>query len=200
MSLARGGRAIGLALALSAAGTAAAEKAATPQHVFFDGLQSLCGKAYEGRIVTNTPTPSTPDPFEGQRLVMHVRECAQDAVAIPFHVGTDRSRTWLVSRHGDTLRLKHRHLHADGTPDAVSMYGGNTADAGSAHLQRFPADADSRAMFEREGLKASVDNTWSLEHLPGQAFRYGLHRPGREFLVEFDLTRPVPPPIVGDPG
>lgn len=52
-------------------------------------------------------------------------------------------------------------------------------------------DADSRALFEREGLKASVDNTWAIEIGPDAKFVYELARPGRLFRVEFDLTRPV---------
>jgi hypothetical protein len=62
-------------------------------------------------------------------------------------------------------------------------------------------DAESIAMFQREGRSASVSNIWALEHVPGQRFTYELSRPdGRLFQVEFDLTRPVaePPPPWGD--
>jgi hypothetical protein len=27
---------------------------------------------------------------------MHVRDCGPDSIRIPFHVGADRSRTWLI--------------------------------------------------------------------------------------------------------
>jgi hypothetical protein len=60
--------------------------------------------------------------------------------------------------------------------------------------QEFPVDADSRALFEREGLEASVGNTWAIEIDPDAKFVYELARPGRLFRVEFDLTRPVPIP------
>ena len=40
-------------------------------------------------------------------MVMHVRECSDERVAIPFHVKLDgewdRSRTWLITRT-DTMR------------------------------------------------------------------------------------------------
>ena len=81
------------------------------------------------------------------------------------------------------------------------MYGGDTADAGTPQRQAFPVDAESVAMFQREGLNASVANVWAMEVEPGQRFVYELARPGsdRLFRVEFDLSRPVeaPPPPWG---
>ncbi len=74
------------------------------------------------------------------------------------------------------------------------MYGGDTANAGTATVQRFPASAASRALFEREGLAASVTNVWIVELVPGQVYRYALTRPGREVRIDFDLTTPVSPP------
>jgi hypothetical protein len=50
-------------------------------------------------------------------------------------------------------------------------------------------------MFEREGLTASIVNTWAMEIEPEARFLYELSRPtGRLFQVEFDLTAPVDPP------
>ena len=121
-------------------------------------------------------------------------------IRIPFHVGENRSRTWIITRTSDGLRLKHDHRHEDGSPDAMTMYGGDTAGAGSATRQEFPVDAESVAMFKAGGLAASVDNTWAME-LDATRFVYELSRPrsqrnpqGRLFRVEFDLTRPVTPP------
>lgn len=72
------------------------------------------------------------------------------------------------------------------------MYGGDTTQPGSEQRQEFPVDAESVAMFQREGLKASVSNTWAMELVPAQRFVYELSRPGgRLFRVEFDLTKPV---------
>jgi len=166
---------------------------------FFAGLSALCGKAYAGRVVVDTPT-SANDAFAGKPLVMHMRECSADVIRIPFHVGDDRSRTWVVTRTAAALRLKHDHRHQEGSEDAVTQYGGDTVDAGTAQRQAFPADAASKAMFLREGLAVSVDNTWAVELVPGRSFTYELSRPnGRLFRVEFDLTRTVaaPPPPWG---
>jgi len=138
----------------------------------------------------------------GKALVMHVRSCSKDRIEIPFNVGDDRSRTWVITRTAQGLRLKHDHRHSDGKPDAVTMYGGDTADLGSAGRQAFPVDAESIANFRANGLARSVTNTWTIEvsaaSEPDARFAYELTRPAgptaRRFRVEFDLTKPVPAP------
>jgi len=126
---------------------------------------------------------------------MNVRACG-DEIRVPFHVGENRSRTWVFSRTADGLRLKHDHRHEDGSEDAVTQYGGDTAEAGSSTLQEFRADA-----FTAELLPAAATNVWSVEIHPGQTFVYALRREGteRRFRAEFDLTAPVsaPPPPWG---
>jgi hypothetical protein len=175
--------------------------ATTAADTFYKNIAALCGKSFAGRIVTNTPASATPDPFEGKALVMQVRECNDTQLRVPFHVGDDHSRTWVITRQGAGLRLKHDHRHADGSPDATTMYGGDTSDAGTAQRQEFPVDAESIAMFQAQGMQASLTNTWAMEIMPGSEFVYELSRPGgRLFRVSFDLTRPVasPPAPWGD--
>lgn len=187
-----------LVLALGACASTSAP-AASSQQTFFDRVAALCGKAYTGRIVADQPASTGADPFAGKALVMHVRECSGDTIRIPFHVGDDRSRTWVLTRGAGGLRLKHDHRHADGSADAVTMYGGDTLDAGTASRQQFPVDAESRVMFTREGRSVSNTNVWAMEVVPTRSFVYELARPGRLFRVEFDLTQPVaaPPPPWG---
>ena len=97
--------------------------------------------------------------------------------------------------HPAGLRLKHDHRHEDGSPDAPTLYGGDTREAGTAVRQVFPVDGESIALFRREGLNASLQNTWAMEIEPGKRFLYELSRPGgRLFQVEFDLATPVPAP------
>lgn len=178
---------------LSVSAPAVAESTESTQ--FFTALSALCGKAFEGRITANQPASTTPDPFDGKRLVMHVRTCDADEIRIPFQVGDDRSRTWVITRSAEGLRLKHDHRHQDGSADAVTWYGGDSDGSGSAERQSFPVDAESKANFSANGLDASLNNTWSLELRPTQAFVYELARPsGRLFRVRFDLTQPVPAP------
>lgn len=159
---------------------------------FFDNLSALCGRAFEGRIVS--PPVAADASFAGKRLVMHVRECSPETVRIPFHVGEDRSRTWVITRTAAGYRLKHDHRHVDGTEDKVTQYGGDTVTPGTASRQEFPADAFTKALLLREGNAAGVANIWAVEVHPARIFAYELRRPGRFFRVEFDLARPVPAP------
>lgn len=190
--------AVGCLAGCASSGAPSTENAAlAPADRFMAAIARHCGQAFAGRIVANVPAPSTPDAFEGKPLVMHVRGCdePQKQLRIPFHVGDDRSRSWVLTRTPQGVELKHDHRHEDGSADAVTMYGGETADAGSAGRQAFPVDAESIALFQREGLAASVTNTWAMEVEPGQRFLYELSRPnGRLFRVEFDLAQPVPVP------
>ena len=187
--------ALSFALAACASVPSPVAAADTPADAFFAALASACGKAYAGRVVANVPAPTAPDPFEGKPLVMHVRECDSDVLRIPFHVGDDHSRTWVVTRIATGLRLKHDHRHQDGSPDVLTQYGGDTRERGSTTRQEFPVDAESISLFEREGSQASVTNTWAMEMVPGERFAYELSRPGgRLFRVEFDLRAPVPAP------
>ena len=162
-----------------------------PQDAFFARLTALCGQSFEGRVVSSDPRDAG---FAGQRLVMQVRDCSADQIRIPFHVGDDRSRTWVISRTDTGLRLKHHHRHEDGSEDALTQYGGDTADEGSAMRQEFPADEHSKRLFVENEIPASVLNTWAIEVRQGGLFAYELRRPNRRFRVEFDLKRPVPAP------
>ena len=171
---------------LVAAGFAAE---ASSQDAFWKNLQALCGQAFEGKIVEGT-APSDAA-FKGQKLVMHVLGCGPDEIRIPFHVGTNRSRTWVITRTPAGLRLKHDHRHEDGTEDKVTQYGGDTAAAGTAGRQDFPADA-----FTAQLIPAAATNIWTVLIEPGKMFGYGLRREaeGRRFRVEFDLAKPVEAP------
>ncbi len=186
-----------LCLLSACAGTpssSVAPVADAPVDDFLAALRSHCGQAFAGRVVVDTPA-SANDAFAGKPLVMHVRECDTNTTRVPFHVGDDHSRTWVLTRTVDGLQLKHDHRHEDGTSDKVTMYGGDTATAGTAQRQAFPVDAESIANFNANGLTASVTNTWTMEIEPGRRFLYELSRPnGRLFQVEFDLSRPVPLP------
>ena len=161
---------------------------ASPSDRFFERLSTLCGESFAGGLVSEDAVDAD---FRGADMEMRVAQCSDDEIRIPFRVGEDRSRTWVVTRTEAGLRLKHQHLHDDGTPDAVTWYGGTATSPGSAQRQEFPVDAESIALFRREGLEASVVNVWALE-VDDEMFAYELRRPtGRFFRVEFDLTAPL---------
>lgn len=164
-----------------------------PSTQFLDSVASMCGKAFAGKVVANEPAQPD-DPFETQSLVMHVRTCERGRVLVPFHVGENRSRTWVLTLHGDRVQLKHDHRHQDGTEDVVTMYGGDSTTPGTATRQEFPVDQFSIDLFTRENRTVSNTNVWAMEVHPGRMFAYELTRPGRKFRVEFDLTAPVAVP------
>jgi len=158
------------------------------QDGFWSALQGLCGRAYAGRVVEGNAADSS---FRTAELRMHVRECTPTEIRVPFHVGSNRSRTWVITRTGRGLRLKHDHRHEDGTEDSVSLYGGDTRDAGTTSKQEFHADAHTASL-----IPAARTNIWTLELVPGERFAYALRREGteRRFRVEFDLKQPIPVP------
>ena len=170
-------------IALLLTGCAITKSQTDPQEAFMERLLALCGKTLEGRIVS-PPVPADAD-FAGKRLVMHVRDCSPSEFRIPFHVGEDRSRTWVISRTSTGLLLKHDHRHEDGTEDKLSQYGGETVQQGTPRRQEFPADQFSKDLFVRENIPQSVTNVWALEVEPPAFVAYELRRPNRFFRVEF---------------
>ncbi|WP_026375921.1 hypothetical protein [Aestuariibacter salexigens] len=160
------------------------------QDAFFDALRQHCGKAFSGRIVVDN-APS--DAFHNKPMVMHVRKCSDTTLWIPFHVGGDRSRTWVITKTGSGLSLKHDHRHQDGSEDSLTQYGGHTTDAGWPQVQSFPADSYSKQLFVDSGIPQSMGNTWQMYIYP-TSFTYRMVREGREFRVDFDLTNPVDTP------
>jgi hypothetical protein len=158
------------------------------QEAFWSALRQHCGRAYEGRLTQGNASDTA---FAGKTLTMHVRRCTDDTVRIPFHLGEDRSRTWVITRTAAGLRLKHDHRHRDGSEDRVTQYGGDTRGPGTASRQEFPADA-----FTATLIPAAATNVWTVEVVPGERFAYALRREGtdRRFRVEFDLARPVAAP------
>ena len=183
--------ALTLAVAACEAGNERSEPADPPptaQDVFWSGLLALCGTAYGGKAVESVPPDSV---MARATLVMHVRECQGDTIRIPFHVGENRSRTWVLTRTENGLRLKHDHRHEDGVPDSVTQYGGDTQDAGTPERQEFHADSLTASL-----IAAARTNVWTIELHPGRLFVYALRREGsdRRFRAEFDLTTAVPQP------
>lgn len=154
-------------------------------------LTPYCGQAFAGKLITDAPEDGA---MADQTLIVHVADCRTGEVRMPFHVGEDRSRTWVLRELPQGLQLKHDHRHQDGSSDPLTMYGGVSSDPATALTVHFPADDYSKLMFQALGRTAAPANVWSFTLEPGQQLIYRLSRPGREFAVAFDLTRPVPLP------
>ncbi len=156
---------------------------------FWEALQPHCGQAFAGRVVEGTEASDAA--MREQALVMHVRECSSGELRIPFYVGDNRSRTWVITRTRDGVRLKHDHRHEDGTPDQVTQYGGETRSGGNNLSLEFFADERTAQL-----IPAAQSNIWTMAIEPAKTFTYALRRDnsGRRFRVEFDLTTPVSAP------
>ncbi|MEJ8758089.1 hypothetical protein WG947_13840 [Pontibacter sp. H259] len=144
-----------------------------------------CGKSFAGTTIF--PSDGT-DPFAGKALVMHIQSCNDIETRIPFNVGEDRSRTWVLTRTAEGLQLKHDHRHEDGTPDKITMYGGVSKLPANLLEQRFPADA-----YTAELIPAAATNEWTMAISPdGKTFSYILKRDGKmRYQADFDLTKPL---------
>jgi len=176
-------------LGLAACGSqSSVAEPANPQDAFFANLTALCGQRFEGKVVTTDPQDAD---FANNRLLMHVRDCSEGEIRIPFWVGEDKSRTWVITRQDAGLRLKHDHRDPDGTTHTLHWYGGNTANEGTAERQEFPVDQESIDLFNANDAAVSTTNVWAVEVHPEQTYVYELKRPNRHMRVEFDLTKPV---------
>ncbi len=161
-----------------------------PQAGFMQNLSALCGKSFAGKLVS---TDDSDKDLAAKPMVMQVSECSEDAIHIPFHIADNHSRTWIISKTPNGLRLKHRHNHEDGHADSVSMYGGDTDNMGTATRQTFPVDQFSKDMFMREGLDVSITNIWAID-ITDKVYAYELRRKNRHFRVEFDLSAEIAAP------
>jgi hypothetical protein len=156
------------------------------QDAFWASILELCGQAFE-RV--------------DALYVMHVRQCYPDEIRIPVHVGDEedgtwnRSRTWILTRTPDGIRLKHDHRYEDGSEEETTQYGGDTDEVGSAGIQTFPADEFTREVIG-ELVRGAENNIWRMEITPGEDFSYRLTRSTFDNALRwaFDLTNPVDPP------
>ncbi len=158
----------------------------SPSEVFWNTLKSHCGKAYEGSLAL----PEEDESFGGKKLVMHVKACSDNEIKIPFYVGDDKSRTWVINNDNGILTLKHDHRHEDGTEDDVNFYGGTASNAGKEDIQFFPADVATQKM-----IPGAATNVWWIT-IDDTTFTYNLRRLGtdRVFKVVMDITKPITEP------
>lgn len=157
---------------------------------FFNNLAEHCGNAYEGHLVVDRPGD---DMLEGDELLIaHFRECSDDEIRIPFHIEIaegewDRSRTWIITHHTDSLEIRHDHRHEDGTEEENTMYGGFThiAPDGNRHEFLYPPRTE----------EVGVPMGWRLEIEPGQRYTYGTMRDSEfTWRVDFDLSETTEAP------
>lgn len=155
---------------------------------FIDQLRAHCGKSYEGVI---TEGAKEGDGFTGEKLVMHVRSCEDKVIMVPFHVGENHSRTWVLTLQDDNrILLKHDHRNQDGSEEKTTQYGGMSANTGLSNIQTFPAD-----QFTADLIPRASNNVWWFT-IDDEHITYNLKVTGsdRQFSVQFDLSKEVETP------
>lgn len=151
---------------------AIAIQAQSSAHGYFDNLLSLCGSQFVGEMTF--PTEGQ-DSFMGKKLIADFSQCNQTQLRVPFKVGDDTSRTWVFTKTDLGLSLKHDHRHADGSPDEVTNYGGDSSGSGDAFKQSFPADD-----FTQTLIPAASTNVWQVSLSKDRAeLTYHLERHGK---------------------
>ena len=169
-----------LLVACLAAGCASKPVPVDSRDQFMGTLQSMCGQRFEGGL---TYAIDPINDFAGKSMSTQVM-CTGTDVRMPVQVGDDRSRTWIVSRPAGGLELRHDHRHPDGTPDAVTAYGGMATDGGTALSQSFLADTHTFKVFP-----GSETNVWTLSLSEDQrVLTYHLDRHARP-RIEFVMKR-----------
>ncbi|WP_411274293.1 hypothetical protein, partial [Daejeonella sp.] len=88
---------------------------------FFRELQSKKGKTFYGKTIYMPDTTKAND-FWGKELSFTVNK-RHGELKMPFIVGENKSRTWILKKTRGRLELKHDHRHEDGKPDSISNYG-----------------------------------------------------------------------------
>jgi hypothetical protein len=162
-----------------------AQNEKTGAEKFWENLKAHCGKSYEGVI---TAGGIEGDGFTGQKLTMQVLSCEENRIRIPFNVGENYSRTWIITKlPSGKLKLKHDHRNPDGTDDEVTMYGGTATHTGISTMQIFPADQETFDLIDY-----AIGNVWWFT-IDENHFTYNLRRvhTDRLFTVTFDLKNPI---------
>jgi len=158
----------------------------TASRAFFQRLKALDGKRFAGSMVFPADKP---DHEMNKPMMIHFQVKSQDEIRVPFRVGDNASRTWVLRLSPEGLLLKHDHRLPDGSPDPINLYGGWALPGGVAGGQMFPADEETSKM-----LPAASTNCWMLWLSPdGKTLSYYLERSFEpRFQATFDLSKPLP--------
>lgn len=151
---------------------------------FLENMKSFCGNSYAGTVIQ----PETPPRGFTDPLVAHFTICEENVMHIPFHVGENTSRTWMLTLTEDGLLFKHDHRYPDGTPERMTEYGGWATSEGTEFQQFFPADEYTISL--RDNLRSHI---WMMELADDMTiFRYSLYLyENLYFQADFDLTNPI---------
>ena len=163
-------------------------KEVTLEESFWNALTEQCTHIFTGQ----SSYPDNPeDSFYGKKLVANFSNCTDTQIQVPFHVGDNKSRTWIFTKlDNGKLQLKHQHLHDDGSADEVSNYGG-ISDGGEISINgqlktmhvHFPADD-----FTKQLIPEASTNVWTIELISNgnaaqDSMSYNLYRHSKKRFI-----------------
>jgi len=129
--------------------------AKTPQDLFWDHLQSLCGKRYEARV-----TVDSRDAIAGDRAVLRVNACEKRAMRLVIEVDEGAPIDLALSRTGSGLRLLRSRA---GEPEMTA----DTFTIGQPKYQELDISDATRAT-----MPATARYQWTLERVAGETLVY----------------------------
>ena len=106
---------------------------------FFKDLKTLEGKTFFGKAIYMPDTINKND-FWGKKLSFTIVKGKKSELRMPFQVGENKSRTWVLSKTKNGLQLKHDHRHDDGSMDSITNYGGDSDIKISTSLTQYSHD------------------------------------------------------------
>ncbi|MDO8991867.1 hypothetical protein [Daejeonella sp.] len=128
---------------------------------FFKAIRSLEGKTFYGKAIYMPDTTKAND-FWGKVLSFKVSRSNRSELKLPFNVGENQTRTWVLTKTKGGIRLKHDHRHTDGSPDSITNYGRDSDQKISTALAQYlPADE-----FTSNLIPAAKTNRWIMEFSP----------------------------------
>lgn len=145
---------------------------------FFRRLAELDGKTATG--MTLFPTDPAHE-MVGKPLELRFEKVSDTELRVPFRVGDDASRTWILRLTDGGLVFKHDHGH-----DPVTNYGGVAVPGLMSGVQLFPADEETTRL-----LPEAATNVWCLMLSPdGSRLTYSLERHHEpRYQAVFELRR-----------
>lgn len=154
----------------------------SPEQEFWGRVTALCENAYAGSMITNDPQDAD---FRDADIAVSFDDCSAKRIDMFLVKDGEPYAKWVLTRDGDRLEL--RHIHKEG----LTGYGGFSAENSSGSRINFPADDETKALFDEADLQDAKQNVWALTARSGSVFTYELERPGRNVIFEFDTVNPV---------
>ena len=159
------------------------------QDKFFDSINAHCGNAFSGSVEDSSNSTA----YNGRKFVLHIRDCSDTQIKMPLHIDDNSSRILVLTKSDGSIKLQHDHRHADGSSDALTLYGGYSSADTTDNVTNFPESAESIAITKAYAPTRTYPSVWSII-LSSEDITYQVVRPGRTIKTKFKFTDTVAHP------